>query len=76
MLAYVHYVLVNPKYQGLGIAGHLIELVKEKYKDYLIPEDKSNVAIYFKCCFKRLRVLVVLSFVTRVKENGLKPHIY
>ncbi len=52
MLAYVHYVLVNPKYQGLGIAGHLIEHVKEKYKDYLIPEDKSNVAIYFKCCFQ------------------------
>ncbi len=37
MLAYVHYVLVNPKYQGLGLR-HLIELVKEKYKDYLYIE--------------------------------------
>lgn len=56
MLAYVHYVLVNPKYQGLGIAGHLIELVKEKYKDYLyiegMPEDKSNVAFYVKHGFQ------------------------
>lgn len=56
MLAYVHYVLVNPKYQGLGIAGQLIELVKEKYKDYLyiegMPEDKSNVAFYVKYGFQ------------------------
>lgn len=56
MLAYVHYVLVNPKYQGLGIAGHLIEFVKEKYKDYLyiegMPEDKSNVAFYVKYGFQ------------------------
>lgn len=56
MLAYVHYVLVNPKYQGLGIAGQLIELVKEKYKDYLyvegMPEDKSNVAFYVKHGFQ------------------------
>lgn len=56
MLAYVHYVLVNPKYQDLGIAGHLIELVKEKYKDYLyiegMPEDKSNVAFYVKHGFQ------------------------
>lgn len=56
MLAYVHYVLVNPKYQGLGIAGQLIELVKEKCKDYLyiegMPEDKSNVAFYVKHGFQ------------------------
>ena len=56
MLAYVHYVLVNPKYQGLGIAGQLIEMVKEKYKDYLyiegMPEDKKNVAFYVKHGFK------------------------
>ena len=55
MLAYVHYVLVNPKYQGLG-CWHLIEMVKEKYKDYLyiegMPEDKSNVAFYVKHGFQ------------------------
>lgn len=80
MLAYVHYVLVNPKYQGLGIAGHLIELVKEKYKDYLyiegMPEDKSNVAFYVKHGFKSLRMLVVSLFVIRVKKNSLNLHIY
>lgn len=40
----------------MGIAGHLIELVKEKYKDCLyidgMPEDKSNVAFYVKQGFQ------------------------
>uniref|UniRef100_UPI003FEFE71A GNAT family N-acetyltransferase n=1 Tax=Anaerostipes sp. TaxID=1872530 RepID=UPI003FEFE71A len=29
MLAQVHYVLVNPDYQGMGIAGKMIEYIKE-----------------------------------------------
>ena len=36
----------------------MIELVKEKYKDYLyiegMPEDKSNVAFYVKHGFQEL----------------------
>lgn len=40
----------------MGIAGHLIELVKEKYKDCLyidgMTEDKSNVAFYVKHGFQ------------------------
>lgn len=59
MLAYVHYVLVHPDFQGLGIAGHLIEMVKEKYKDYLyiegMPEDKKNVAFYVKHGFEEFK---------------------
>ena len=35
MNAYVHYLLVNPAYQKQGIGKALIEMVKEKYKDYL-----------------------------------------
>ena len=35
MTAYVHYLLVDPKYQGMHIGRHLIELLKEKYQDYL-----------------------------------------
>ena len=34
MTAYVHYLLVNPKYQGKGIGKKLLWLIKEKYKDY------------------------------------------
>ena len=35
MNAYIHYLLVNPKYQKLEIGKKLVEMVKEKYKDYL-----------------------------------------
>lgn len=80
MLAYVHYVLVNPKYQGLGIAGHLIELVKEKYKDYLyiegMPEDKSNVAFYVKHGFQEFEGAGSIIICNPDKGNSLKPHIY
>ena len=47
MLAQIHYVLVDPDYQGMGIAGKMIEYVKEKYKDFMyidgMPEGKKNV---------------------------------
>lgn len=52
MLAQIHYVLVHPDYQGRGIAGRMIEYIKEKYKDFLyiegMPEDKNNVPFYQK----------------------------
>ncbi|MCD7777408.1 MAG: GNAT family N-acetyltransferase [Clostridiales bacterium] len=52
MVAYMHYVLVNPEFQGRGIAGTMVELVKEKYKDYLyieiMPEESKNAAFYEK----------------------------
>ena len=32
MLAYMHYVLVHPDYHRNGIAGAMVEKVKEKYK--------------------------------------------
>ena len=52
LVAYIHYVLVHPDYQGMGIAGKMIEYIKEKYKQYLyiegMPEDKNNVPFYEK----------------------------
>ena len=52
MLAQIHYVLVHPEYQGKGIAGRMIEYVKEKYKGFFyiegMPEDKNNVPFYEK----------------------------
>lgn len=56
MVAYMHYVLVNPDYQGQGIAATMIERIKEKYKDYLyleiMPEESKNAAFYEKFGFK------------------------
>lgn len=52
LVAYMHYVLVDPTYQGAGIAGKLVEAIKTKYKDYLyiegMPEDKNNFPFYQK----------------------------
>ena len=52
MLAQIHYVLVDPDYQGMGIAGKMIEYIKEKYKNFMyiygMPEDKKNVPFYQK----------------------------
>ena len=48
----LYYVLINPDYQGMGIAGKMIEYIKEKYKDFMyiegMPEDKNNVPFYQK----------------------------
>ncbi len=56
MLAQIHYVLVNPEYQGRGIAGKMLEYIKDKYKDFLyievMPEEKSNVPFYTKHGFE------------------------
>lgn len=56
MLAYMHYVLVRPDHQGQGIAGTMIEMVKEKYKDYLyievMPEESRNASFYQKHGFR------------------------
>ncbi|MCI8774866.1 MAG: GNAT family N-acetyltransferase [Lachnospiraceae bacterium] len=53
--AYVHYLLVNPCYQGKGIGAHLMEAVKEQYKDYLYIvlscENKDVIPFYQKLGF-------------------------
>ena len=47
MLAQIHYVLVDLEYRGQGIAGRMIEYIKDKYKDFLyiegMPEDRDNL---------------------------------
>lgn len=56
LVAYMHYVLVHPYYNGQGIAGTMVEMVKEKYKDYLyielMPEERKNAAFYEKHGFQ------------------------
>lgn len=62
LVCFINYVLVHPDYHGRGIAGHLLEMVKDTYKSYLyinvmIGESK-NAPFYEKHGFK-------------VKENSL-----
>ena len=58
MLAHIHYALVRPDHQERGIAGEMLERIKEKYKNYLylegMPEDEANVPFYKKHGFQRL----------------------
>lgn len=56
MNAYVHYLLVDPKYQDRRIGRTLVNMVKEKYKDYmriaLIAYD-NEAHFYENCGFKK-----------------------
>ncbi|WP_444641218.1 GNAT family N-acetyltransferase [Caproiciproducens sp. R1] len=56
LVAYVHYVLVHPEFQGHGIAKELLNRVKDKYKNFLyielMPEEKKNVSFYKKLGFQ------------------------
>jgi len=56
MTAYVHYLLVNPEYHHQGIGKKLVEMMKEKYKNYLrtvIVAYNDEVGFYESCGFKR-----------------------
>lgn len=54
MNAYVHYLLVEPAYQGRGIGKQLVEIMKKHYESYLriilIAYDKE-VRFYKNCGF-------------------------
>lgn len=58
MTAFIHYVLVDPAYQGQGIAGTMVEMAKEKYRAYLyieiMPDESKNAAFYEKHGFRVL----------------------
>lgn len=58
LTAYVHYLCVNPKYQGLGIGGELLKQIKEKYRDYLyiilIAENEGLIDYYEKNGFEHI----------------------
>lgn len=67
LTAYVHYVLVDPAYHGHGIAGHMIEQLKEHYRDYLyievMPEESKNAAFYQRFGFNVMEDGVAMQIV-------------
>lgn len=55
MIAYFHYLLVNPDYQSKGIGKNLVEKILVKYKDYarkVVIAYKTEIKFYEKCGFK------------------------
>lgn len=56
MTAYIHYLLVNPLYQGKGIGKELVRLVSEKYKDFLrivLIAYEKETGFYQNCGFSQ-----------------------
>lgn len=56
MTAYVHYLLIKPDYQGQAIGRKLVEMVKEKYKDYLrliVIAYDTEMNFYENCGFEK-----------------------
>lgn len=57
LTAYVHYLCVNPDYQGQGIGSLLLDKIKEKYKDYLyiilIAENEGLIKYYSQNGFQQ-----------------------
>lgn len=56
MTAYVHYLLVNPEYHGLKIGRTLVDMVKQKYSDYLriaVIAYDAEANFYENCGFKK-----------------------
>ena len=72
MLAQIHYVLVDPDYQGMGIAGKMIEYIKEKYKDFMylevMPEDKNNMLFYKKNGFTLMENEIAMQICNDIHE--------
>lgn len=66
LVAYMHYVLVDPAYHGRGIAGTMIGMVKEKYRNYLyieiMPEEGKNASFYEKYGFQVMSDGVAMQF--------------
>ena len=58
MTAYIHYMLVRPEYQKMGIGKALIEKMKAHYKDYLrivlVAYDKE-LGFYEHCGFEKAK---------------------
>lgn len=56
MTAYAHYLLVNPQYQGMKIGRTLVDMVKQKYSDYLriaVIAYNNELPFYENCGFQK-----------------------
>lgn len=70
LTAYVHYLLVDPEYQGQGIGTALLELMKKKYADYfcffLLAEHEDLVDYYERIGFEKEQGVSALRYKERL----------
>ena len=69
LTAYVHYLLIDPDYQGKGIGTQLLAQIKEKYKDYLYlmlhAENKPLVEYYENHYFQKMEDDHVMAIINQ-----------
>ncbi len=67
MNAYIHYLLVNPEYQGQKIGRTLVEKMKDYYKDYLrvvLIAYNEELHFYENCGFEVNKVCSAMSITS------------
>lgn len=74
LTAYVHYLLVNPEFQGQGIGTALVELMKEKYKNYLhfflLAEHRELIGYYERLGFENKSEKSVMKINSEGQNNN------
>lgn len=72
LTAYVHYLLVDPEYQGNGIGTALLDMMREKYTGFhhffLVAEHKDLVGYYEKLGFKEQPETTVMLYEVHNNE--------
>ncbi len=67
LTAYVHYLCVDPQFQGMGIGKKLLEYIKKKYKEYLyiilIAENEPLIKYYCQNGFELIEGRYVIEML-------------
>lgn len=74
MTAYVHYLLVHPRYQGRGIGSSLLDLCKKHYAGYLcvvLTSYREGIPLYERNGFIPDRAQEAMRFIP--PPSGEKP---
>ncbi|MBT8777918.1 GNAT family N-acetyltransferase [Akkermansia muciniphila] len=74
MTAYVHYLLVHPRYQGRGIGSSLLDLCKKHYAGYLcvvLTSYREGIPFYERNGFIPDRAQEAMRFIP--PPSGEKP---
>ena len=70
LVAFVHYVLVHPEYQGQKIAGNMVEYIRDKYKDINIDINDNVIdEIVNKCEFYEFGARRIDKIISKDIEN-------
>lgn len=74
LTAYIHYLLVRPEYQRQGVGKRLLELVKERYQDYLylivISEEPRCIGFYEEIGFTCMNQATPLHILKAEYKEG------